>query len=316
MITHIFVFVLSFSILIYSSKWLVKSLARVARLLGWKEFVVAFFTMALASSIPNLSVGISSALHNIPSLAFGEIVGNNIIDLTLAVALAVVISKRGLRLPSQTVQTSGLFTIFVAVLPPLMAFDGGIGRGDGTILILVFLIYIFWLFSKKDRFSKIYNRGAKKFRLKKFFKNLFIMLAAVFLLIAAAEGIVQSAMYFSESLNIPLVLIGILVVGIGNALPEIFFGVQAARKGEDWVVIGDLMGSVIITATLVLGLVALIRPIMIDNIAPFAVARLFLVVSAVFFLLFLRTEKKITKKEAVFLFLLFAAFVAAEIIFL
>jgi len=123
-------------------------------------------------------------------------------------------------------------------------------------------------------------------------------------------------MYFSVFLNIPIVLIGILVVGMGNALPEIFFGVQAARKGEDWVVIGDLMGAVIVTATLVLGLVALIRPIIIENIGPFVVARLFLIISAVFFMFFLRTERKITKKEGVWLFLLFAAFVAAEIMFL
>ncbi|MBU1137075.1 sodium:calcium antiporter [Patescibacteria group bacterium] len=316
MTTHIIIFVISFFILIFASKWLVKSLTRVARLLGWKEFVVAFFTMALASSIPNLSVGIISALRNIPSLAFGEIIGNNIIDLTLAVALAAIISKNGLRLPSQMVQTSGLFTIFVAVLPPIMAFDGVIGRGDGIMLILIFLIYVFWLFNKKDRFSKIYNHADKKFRLKRFFKNIFILLAAVGLLILAAEGIVRSAMYFSEFLNVPLVLIGVLVVGMGNALPEIFFGIQAARKGEDWVVIGDLMGSVIITATLVLGLVALIRPIIVENIAPFAVARLFLVISAAFFILFLRTGRKITKKEAIWLFLIFVAFVAAEIMFL
>ena len=316
MTSHIIVFIISFLILIYASKRLVKSLSRVARLLGWKEFVVAFFTMALASSVPNLSVGIISALREIPSLAFGEIVGNNIIDLTLAVGLVAFISKKGLNLPSQTVQVSGLFTVFVAVLPALLAFDGTVGRGDGVLLMMTFVAYVVWLFKKKDRFSKVYNHVPKKFRLKKFFKNIFILLAAVGLIVIAAEGIVRSAMYFSVFLNIPIVLIGILVVGMGNALPEIFFGVQAARKGEDWVVIGDLMGAVIVTATLVLGLVALIRPIIIENIGPFVVARLFLIISAVFFMFFLRTERKITKKEGVWLFLLFAAFVAAEIMFL
>ena len=110
---YIIVFTVSFFVLAFSSEWLVRTLTKVAKFLGWKEFVVAFFTMALASSAPNLSVGISSALHSIPSLAFGEIVGNNIIDLSLAVALAVFFSRKGLTLSSDTVQGSGIFTIFI-----------------------------------------------------------------------------------------------------------------------------------------------------------------------------------------------------------
>ena len=110
-------------------------------------------------------------------------------------------------------------------------------------------------------------------------------------------------------------MVGILVVGLGNALPEIFFSIQAARRGEDWVVIGNLMGSVIITATLALGTVALIEPIVIKAISPFVIARFFLIISAIFFLLFLRTGRKIDRKEAVFLLLIYIAFVLAEVCF-
>ncbi|MFH1671186.1 MAG: hypothetical protein ABH889_00185, partial [Candidatus Portnoybacteria bacterium] len=274
-----------------------------------------FFTMALASSVPNLSVGISAALHSVPSLAFGEIVGNNIIDLSLAVALAVIISRRGLTLSSDTVQGSGIFTIFIAILPPLLVLDGVVSKGDGGLLILIFFIYIFWLFSKRERFTKVYDHVVRKISLGSFFKSFSSMILAIFLLVLAAEGIVRSATYFSELSNIPIALIGILVVGMGNALPEIFFSIQAARRGEDWVVIGNLMGSVIITATLALGIVALIRPIEVDDISPFAIARFFLIISAIFFLLFLRTGRKIDKKEAWFLLFFYLAFVAAEIYF-
>ncbi len=311
---YITIFILSFFTLTFSSGWLVKSLTKVAKFLGWKEFVVAFFTMALASSIPNLSVGISSALHKIPSLAFGEIVGNNIIDLSLAVALAALVAKGGLSLSSRTVQGSGIFTIFIAVLPLFLAMDGEITKSDGFVLILTFLVYISWLFSKKERFSKIYDHTARM-SLSRFFKNIVNMILAVSLLVLAAEGIVRSAIYFSEIFFLPIALVGILVVGLGNALPEIFFSVQAAKRGEDWVVIGNLMGSVIITATLVLGTVALIEPIVIKTISPFAIARFFMIVSAIFFLLFLRTGRKIDKKEAAFLLLIYISFVLAEICF-
>ncbi len=310
---YISILIISFVTLVFSSNWLVKSLTKVSKFLGWKEFVVAFFTMALAGAIPNLSVGISSALHNVSHLSFGEVLGGNIIDLTLAVALAVLVAKGGLILPSRTIQGSAIFTILIAILPLFLALDGEITKPDGWVLILAFVIYISWLFNKKERFTKVYDHINKSISIKKFFKNLSNMILAVFLLILAAEGIVRSATYFSELFNFPIALIGILVIGLGNALPEIFFSIQAARRGENWVVIGNLMGSVIIPATLVLGIVASIKPITINNLTPFAIARFFLIISAVFFLIFLRTGRKVSRKEAFFLLLLYVLFVLAEI---
>ena len=66
-------------------------------------------------------------------------------------------------------------------------------------------------------------------------------------------------------------------------------------------ILGDLMGAVIVPATLVLGIVALIRPIKITDFSSLAIARIFLIISAISFLFFLRTGKKITRKEALFL---------------
>ena len=310
---YLFIFIISFSTLALSSKWMVKSLINLAKFLGWKEFVVAFFTMALAGAIPNLSVGLSAALHKIPQLSFGDIVGGNIIDLTLAVALAVLISGKGLNLSSRTVQGSAVFTLLVAILPLFLIFDGTLSRMDGCFLIFAFFVYIFWLFSKKERFTKVYDHVDGKV-FKDVFKNLGTLLGAVILLFLAAEGIVRSAVFFSTIFNFPLVLIGILVISLGNALPEIFFSIQAAKKEEDGMVIGNLMGSVIIPATLVLGIVSLICPIKITDFSPFVVGRFFLIVSAIFFLVFLRTGRKITKKEAWFLLAIYVLFVLVEIL--
>ena len=125
---------------------------------------------------------------------------------------------------------------------------------------------------------------------------------------------VSSAQFFSDALNLPLVLIGIFVLGVGNSLPELFFSIQAARKGQDWLLLGDLMGGVAINATLVLGIVALISPIEIADFSPFAIARIFLIISAPFFLFFVRTNKKITHKEAFALLGIYLAFLIVEIL--
>jgi cation:H+ antiporter len=204
----------------------------------------------------------------------------------------------------------------IALLPLLLIWDGRLGRGDGIFLIMVFIFYLFWLFSKKERFSKIYvsERASivKEFRI--FIKDLGKIIFGVLLLLLAAEGIVRSASFFAKELNLSLALTGILIVGLGNSLPETYFALAAARKGQNWMILGDLMGSIITPSTLVLGIVALIYPIEISNFSPFATARFFLIISALFFLFFVRTNKKITFKEALFLLGIYIAFLAVEIL--
>jgi cation:H+ antiporter len=313
-LTYLIIFIISCLLLFWSGRWLVKALARIARYLGWREFVVAFFIIAIAASIPNLFVGITSAIYKIPQLSFGDIVGGNLIDLTVAVALAALFAK-GLPAESKMVQTSAVFTMFIAILPLLLILDGKLGRGDGIILIFTFFFYIFWLFSKKERFTKIYDNEkipiVKEFKI--FIKDLGRVILGLIFLLVAAEGIVRSASFFSQSLNLPLALIGILIVGLGNAIPETYFAIMAARRAQNWMILGDLMGSVIVAATLVLGIVALICPIEIIDFSPFAIARFFLIIAAIFFFFFVRTERKITSKEALFLLSIYIVFILVEI---
>ena len=312
---YIFLFTTSCLVLYFSGEWVVGSLMRIARFLGWREFVVAFFIVALASSVPNLFVGISSALHKIPQLSFGDIVGGNLVDLTLAVALAALVAKNGLEAKSRLVQQSAIFTIVIAILPLLLILDGILARGDGIILILIFFFYVFWLFSKKERFRKVYNGKEhsiiKEFKI--FLKDLGRVILGIIFLLSAAEGIVRSASFFAKNLNLSLALVGIIIVGIGNAIPETYFAMTAARSGQTWMILGDLMGSVIAPATLVLGMVALIYPIEIADFSSFAIARFFLIISALFFFFFVRTDQKITKKEAIFLLAIYITFLLVEI---
>jgi len=286
-----------------------------ARFLGWREFVVAFFVMAFATSIPNLFVGITAAIHRIPQLSFGDVVGANVVDLTLAIAIATLVAK-GLPTESKLIQNSTIFTISVAVLPLLLILDGVLGRGDGVVLILIFLLYNLWLFSKKERFTKIYDNQKipilKEFGI--FLKGLGKVILGIILLLVAAEGIVRSSQFFAENLNLSLAFIGVLIVALGTSLPEVYLATVLARKGETWMILGDLMGSVIIVSTLVLGIVALIYPIQITDFSPFAIARFFLIIAALFFLFFVRSGKKITKKEALFLLGIYITFVLVEIL--
>lgn len=315
-VLYVMIFIVSCALLFVSSKLVIKSLLRMARFLGWKEFVVAFLVMSFAASLPNLFVGISSAIHKIPQLSFGDVVGGNVIDLTLAVALAVLCARGGILADSKTVQRTLVFTFIAAILPLILILDGSLSRIDGVVAIAFFAVYMLWLFSKKERFTSVFNNHKAPiiFEIKLFFLDLSKLIGGILLLLAAAEGIVRSAGFFAESFNLPISLIGILIVGLGNALPETYLAISLARKGEGWMVLGDLMGAVIVPATLVIGIVALICPIKIIDFSPFAIARFFLVISALFFFFFVRTDRKITKKEAWFLLSIYICFVLAEIL--
>ncbi len=278
-----------------------------------REFIVAFFTIAFAASLPNLIVGILSALQGVPELSFGDVISGNVIDLTLAVALAILISRASIDTGSKLVQKSALFTAAIAVLPLFLIFDGKLGRGDGLVLILAFIIYVFWLFSKEDRFSKVYDEEIS-ISFSRFLKDMGIILLSLVAILVAAQGIVKTAVVFADLLRLPLILVGILIVSLGNAMPETYFAIVSARREQNWMVLGDLMGSIIGCTTFVLGTVALIHPITIASLPAVIVARFFLIISAIFFLSFIWTGRKVTKREASFLFFLYVFFILIELL--
>lgn len=314
---YILIFIISCLVLFWSGSFLVGALMRAAKFLGWREFVIAFFIMAFAGSAPNLFVGVFSAFHKIPQFSLGDVVGGNIVDLTLAFALAILIGKSVLPAPSRVVQTTTIFTTIISLLPLLLISDGLLSRGDGVILVITFFVYIGWLFSKEERFKLIYDDSkvpvVKEFG--KFFKDVGKIVLALVLLALASEGIVASARRFVDILNLTIPMIGILLIGLGNALPEMYFAIRAAKEGQTWMVLGDLMGAVIVPATLVLGIVALICPIEVLDLSPFGISLSFVIISAMFFLFVVRTGEKITKKEAYFLLLIYIIFVLFQILF-
>lgn len=311
MIFYIFIFITSFILLFYSSSWLVSALSKTAQFLGWREFVFAFFAMAIAGALPNFFVAMSSILQGVPHLSVGEVLGGNIVDLTIAAALAAIISKNGLTVKSRTVQGTAIFTLIIAILPLILIHDRYLSRLDGITLLLAFIVYSVWLFSKQDRFTRVFDENKEIFDLKSILKIFITLIGSFAFLLLAAEGIVRSAVFFAESFNLPIILIGILIVGFGCALPETLFGIQAARKGEDWMVVGGLMGAVISISTLVLGFIALLSPIRFTAVdfSLLTVARVFLLIAAISFLLFIRTGNKITRREGIYLLILYLLFV-------
>jgi len=290
----------------------VDSLSRIAKHLGWKEFVVAFMA-AFGAIAPEFFIGIISAVNGVSELAFGNILGQNILLFAFTVGVCALILKNGIKVESRTVRGGSTFAVTAAILPLLLILDGDLSRSDGVVLLLFFSFFVYWLFSKKERFTKIYEEveEEQKNGWRFILKTIGLMIVGFLIVILSAQGIVTSAQFFSEAIGMSIPLIGILIVAVGVGIPETYFSVTLARKGQSWMILGVLMGAVAMSSTLVLGIAALINPIIIStaDLPSFLIARVFLVISALLFLFFVRTGKRIDTREGLILLSLYLSFV-------
>jgi cation:H+ antiporter len=303
------IFILSAILLYIAGELLVGGLLRLARYFKVTEFILAFFVMALAASLPNLFVGVTSAMQSVPELSFGDIMGNNMIALTLAVGLGILFSpRRMLPLENKLIQDTSFLTFIAAILPLILISDGMISRSDGVVLLLLFFGYMYWLLSKREMFHKEFQESEKAISRKDAFQNVAFIVLGVVILAIAAQGIVLAATEIAMIFGLSMIFIGLVIIGFGGALPEIYFTIVSARRGEDSLIVGNLMGAVIIPATLVLGIVALIHPISNASLELPILARGAIIIAATIFFVAAQSKKEISIREAIALLLVYIFF--------
>lgn len=312
MFASVLIFILSCFLIILSSKAIIDALHRLTCRLGWKEFIVAFFAASIGAVLPELFIGVRSALKGVPEFALGSIIGQNIILFTLSISICTFILKE-ITVESRTVRAGAAFALFAVTLPFILLWDGALSRIDGVILLSSCFFYIYWLFSKKDHFLKKYDKSLPRCSI---WKDAFLILIGFFFVVLSAEGIIYSAQNISYFLGIPVAVFALFVVGLGVALPETFFSVALARKGHSWMILGGILGAISLSSTLVLGIVSLISPIEVIDFSSLRVAQFFLLSGGFFLLLFVRTSNKITKREAWFLLGVYLLFLLFEFIIL
>jgi len=309
---YVFIFIISCYFLVSSGSRIIKGLVEIARYLEWKEFMVASLLMAFATSLPELFVSISAALHKKPELALGNILGSNIIVLTLVMGIGTLIAKT-LKFKGKILQRASLYACFSASLPLILMLDYKISRLDGVILLFSAFFYFYWLLSQKEKFSKIiFDKIKQKDGFLLFLKSLAGFALGVFLLLIASEGIVWSASKIAIELNLPLLMIGMFLIALGTSIPEIVFGIKSVNTGHKEMIIGDSIGSVVANSSFILGLTVLISPIEILDFTPYFSIIFFTVMTAFLFVLFARTDREISRKEAIALLFIYILFIVTE----
>lgn len=317
LIIYIIIFIVSCFLLFKSGAWTVKSLSRIAAFLGFSEFFVAFILMAVATSLPELFIGISSAVSRKPSLCLGNVLGANIINLTLVIFAVLLVLKK-LPFKKEIVRHDLLAASIIGLAALILMADGWLSRPDGFILLLMFFAFLIDLY-KKQQASKKFDSGNHKHNLlakvKSFFKNFLFFVLSVSLLLVSAYGVTYTASEIARVLSIPLVLIGIVIVALGTTLPEMIFSLRVSKLKKSEMILGNVLGSVVVNSTLVLGLAALIWPIQILAPRSIMISAIFFVLTLIFFGIFSRTHFAISRREGIILLLIYLGFLVVQIIF-
>jgi len=283
-----------------------ESLSRLARHYGFKEFFLGFTVMALSTSLPELIVGLSSALNNISSLSFGDVIGSNVVDLTLVIG-SVALAAGKVRI-ERNLRKNWLFTLFLTSMPLILFLDGELSIIDGIILLLGFGFYM----SQLIRERKETKKPLVKLTEQELVSTVFSLVVGIILLILSARWIIRSSILLLQDFNIQPIVIGIVLVSIGTSLPELSFEIQSIRRGKEGLVLGDLFGSLVLNSTLILGLVSVINPIK-AGFTPFLTTSLFLILASLVFF-FSVEDGKITRTEGFLLLCLYAIFLITSIL--
>lgn len=277
-----------------------RSISNISSYLGISCFSAGIIIIAIITSIPELIIGIDSAIEDIPLLSLGDVLGANIIVLSLIIGTAVLISGE-INLKHKPVKKEEKYLSFVAILPLLLGLDQYLSRFDGLILLAAFIFYLFLALKINDTIND------DKISKKVFLKSSILFILSIITLLISAKYLVEYASLIAFEIGVPVIIIGILLVSFGTSLPEFTFETISILHGYNLLAVGDLIGSVVTNSTLVLGTVAIINPLFISNFTQFQIASIFIVVLILVLNIFLKSNI-INRLNALFLILVYITF--------
>ncbi len=288
--------------LVIGSSGLVEGASAIAHRLRIRPLIIGLTVVAFGTSAPELFVTTGAVLRHSSGVAVGNVIGSNIANLGLI--LAVVALIRPLRFdPKELIpQFFWMFGIYL-LFSALFFWKQGIGRIEGAILFLALVAYLFYSY-KVRLIPEDQKVKPAKFNI---LASLMFLLTGIFLLCIGADWLVKSGIKIAKALGVSELVIGLSMIAIGTSLPELAVSVYAGIKKKTAISVGNLIGSNIFNISGVIGIACLVRPIAME-FNELAVHILVMFGIAVVLPIFSR-DYKISRWEALILLLGFIAFV-------
>ena len=265
--------------------------------------IIGATVAAFATSSPELSIAITSAMAGRPQISLGDALGSNVVNVALILALALVIS--GIQSPRDSIKRDFPVALLVPIITGVLFLDGVLSRFDGFLMLSMFLA---WLTAAVIEARK--QRSAAEEILGEY-RGWLAILSCVFglaFLVAAGYYIVAGARGIAISFGIDEFIIGATIVAVGTSMPELATVVISKLRGHDEIGLGVILGSNIFNGLLIVPVAAIIYPISVSW-REITVALVFGLLAVIF--TFPTRQGFIERRRGVLLLVLYAVYLAA-----
>lgn len=305
MLLSILILIVGFILLIKGADIFVDGASNMARNLKIPKMIIGLTIVAFGTSAPELAVSINAVVGNSSDIVLGNVVGSNILNILLILGLSSLFSK--MSVSDNTVKKEIPFTILFSSLLTVLAFDNmfnknninQISRTDGIVILLFFIIFIYYL-------VEVMRKGKKKIEKPEYgiFRSIVFVLIGLFLVVVGSNLVVDKAKELAKLFGVSEKMIALTVVAFGTSLPELVTSIQASRKNENDIAIGNIIGSNIFNIGIVIGLPALL----INDISVKTfnyIDMITMIISAILLFTLTYKNRKLDKKQGIIMLILF-----------
>lgn len=250
--------VLGLVLLIAGGNWLLKAAVALSLRLSIPKVVIGMTVVSFATSAPELIVSIKSALDGFPDLALGNVIGSNIANLGLVLAITVLLASIDV---SKNFYTTDWPVMMLAsfLFFGFIYFDSEIQQYEGVVMVVLLIAFLVYLLRfQKPAVADEVTEGDDFLPVYK--TVLFLVLGGVALW-AGSELLIEGAVGMASAYGVSERVIAITIVSIGTSIPELAASIIAVIKKEKAISLGNLIGSNIFNILAVLGITAIITPI-------------------------------------------------------
>jgi len=309
LIFQFLILLLSLFILGKSAHYMVSVVTRIGHHLHLSQFVTGFIILGVATSTPEIFIGIQSAVSGTPQLSLGNLFGANIILLTLISGLAAVLNC-GINVKAEMAHNHRLVQISLLILSPLILLvDSRLSRLDALFLVVMYVGYLIYTYKQQPADSPVLKKPLLS---HKTWPIAFLGIIGLLGLVVSARAVVITGVNLATLLHIPPLIVGTLLLSLGTNLPELSVVFAAIRHHHPNLVVGDVLGSAS-TNTLVIALLGLISPFVISEWAILESAGIMMVVVLAVFFYFAKTKDKLSFREGLILIGLYIAFLTSQV---
>ncbi|XQY92543.1 calcium/sodium antiporter [Metabacillus sp. HB246100] len=294
--------ILGFVLLIKGADLFVDGSSSIARAFHVSPLLIGLTIVAFGTSSPEATVSIIAAIEENPGVALGNVIGSNILNTSLVVGVAAILHP--LKVESTTIRKEIPFTLLASLALLILVSDQALQlagenlltRGDGFIILLFFLIFLYYIFeiakNSREKTKEVETEAVKPSSWK---KNTLLTVGGLLGILVGGELVVSNATEIAYSFGMSETLAGLTIIAIGTSLPELITSITAALKKESEIALGNIVGSNIFNILFVLGTTAAIHPLTVSNMIITDIT--IMIILTFVLLIFSRTNFKIGKIE-------------------